>query len=224
MTTQVIVPVDGVARGFDGRFTGAVDPNVDGSVTIDSRDLGGAIEGGFLPAFQRSLATAFVNPAAANATTIVANATAANGALTIANQPDFARQLQIVNAPGSPGITAGSLAVEYVASDGTTVTDTFSLIGASTATLRSTKGALSVTSAIISNKAGGTSPTIQIGTNATLAVNLAAGSLAPTIVSEFVDGSIPGTAGALTSAGLYTPNTAPNGAHDYIVTVKVLGP
>lgn len=165
-------------------------------------------------------------PAAASATGIVSNTAVVNGSLTIAAQPGVARPLAIVIAPGSPGITAGSLALDYVANDGTDTVETFSLIGAANSTPTTSKGVMHVNSAVISGAVGGTTPTIQIGTNANLSVPMPENCVATTILKEGLDGAdvAVGSKGTLTTKGVYHPNTAPNGTHNYDVDYTVLAP
>lgn len=217
MTTTVVVQSNGTVIGYDGLYTGPVQPNTDGSVTIDTRDLPDAMRGGFVPVYTQVRSKYYSAPAAASATGIVNNVTTTNVALTIADQPDVGRQLQIVTAPGSPGITAGNLALTYTANDGTTQVDNFSLIGAATTTPKSSKGCLHLTSAVVSGLVGGTSPTIEIGTNGTLSVDVQPNTKDATILKEGLDGVDVAAVnvGVLTSGGLYTPHTAPNGTHNF---------
>jgi hypothetical protein len=217
MTTQVMVPANGIPQSFEGPFSGVVATNSDGSITIDTRDIPYAMSGGFLPAFTRlqNYQTSKA-PAAVSASTIVASATPSNTALTIASQPDIARQLQAVYAPGAAA--TGNLAMIYTANDGTTQTDNFSLTGSTTATFTTSKGVLHLTSATITGFTGGSSPTIEVGTNATISVPIPPNSLDVTIISEELDGADVGTnTGTLTNKGLYTPHTAPNGTHLFTV-------
>ena len=228
MTTQKMVSVSGVVAGYDGPFTGSVDPNSDGSVTIDIRDVPAAIGGGLMPAFDRLFHYGNAIPAAASTSLVVHSSTLANGSLTISAQPDVARQLQAVVTPGTTGITAGELILEYVANDGTTTTDSLDLseVGTTTTTLRSTKGALHVNSASVADLAGGGSPTVIVGTNATLGVPMNPFAVAGTIFKENLDGSdvAVGSRGTLTGTGLYTPATAPNGTHTFAMDYGCLSP
>lgn len=217
MTTTNMIPASGVPESFDGPFSGIVNVNADGlSITIDSRDIQAAMNGGFLPSSTRvrNYQTT-VAPAAASSSLVVASTTTANGSLTIAAQPAQSRQLQFVSAPGSPGITAGVLTVgPYTANDGTTQSDVFSLVGAATATFVTSKGVLHISGTSVAGLVGGTSPTIVGGTNGTLSVPMTPHSVSATILKEDLDGADVGSnVGTLSNTGLYTPHTAPNGTH-----------
>jgi len=169
----------------------------------------------------------FAAPDAASATVLVNNVTTVNGALTVAAQPDVARPFLVTSAPGSPGITGGTLTCVYVANDGTLdQTDVFSLVGHVTSTPTSTKGCLHLSSATVSGLVGGTSPTIQIGTNASLAVPIQPFTQAAGILKEGLDGEDVSTTdvGTLTAAGIYTPHTAPNASHVYLLDYTLLAP
>ena len=226
MATLKVLPAPGtgaVTGSFQGQYSGVVTAASDGSLSIDSRDLAAAFTQGYLPAATDVRSAAFSAPLAANATVLVGNVTTANGNLTVAAQPDVDRPAQVVSAPGSPGITAGSLAVPYTANDGSAMIDTFSLIGAATATFVTTKGVLKLGTPVISGLVGGTSPTIEIGTNATLAANLPPGAVDMAILKETLDGADVGAnVGTLAANGLYTPHTAPNATHTFSLTYTVL--
>ena len=225
MSTQVVYPSDGVIRGFAGLYSTA-DPASDGSVTIDTRDIPEAIRGGFSPVFPKINRQVIDTPAAASTSLVVAPATIANGTLAIAAQPDVARQLQVVATSGTPGITAGILTVPYTANDGSSTSDVFalSLIGASNHTYTSSKGAMHVGVPVIAGLAGGTTPSVHIGTNAVLSVPVPPGATSAALLKEDLDGADAGTPGVLTNKGLYTPNTAPNGTHTYEVDYTFLAP
>lgn len=224
MPNQTMIPVAASpAASFDGQF-GLYFAAADGTISVDVRDVGAALLAGWLPAIIQVRQATLSAPPAASATAIVANVTTTNVALTIAAQPTVPRQLSIVSAPGSPGITAGNLAVVYTANDGTTQTDNFSLIGAATATFVTSKGCLQLTSATVSGLVGGTSPTIQIGTNAVLAVPIQQNAQDPLVLRETLDAAnvAAGSRGTLTATGLYTPTTAPNGTHNWVVDYSFL--
>lgn len=227
MTTINVAQANGSVIGFDGAFSGAVEANVDGSVTIDVRDLAVALGGGFLPLNSRvqqyliGNATTPVGAAAASATHVVNDQALANGTLAIAAQPDVPRQLKVAVTPGA-AIAAGELVVVYDANDGTVQTDTFSLIMPdSTTDFFFTKGAYKVISATVSGLVGGSTPTIDIGTTTTLAVPVGQTCLDATMLLENLDGTYL-TTGTMVAPGLFTPATAPNGTHVWSVDYSTL--
>lgn len=199
-------------------FTGNVAVPADGIVTVDTRDipdvlrLGGAYIGSFTK-FQPLSGT----PRAASAARIVASTSLSNKTLTIANQPDIPRQLNLVWDPGTVAMTAGNVAVTYKANDGTTQVDNLSLVTAAStpATLATSKGVVSLTSAIITAVAGGASPGVQIDDTNSMSVFVDAGYQDFAISQAFVDGAVIGTSAVATSAASFTPSTAPNGTHTY---------
>lgn len=198
--------------------TGQVVPASDGTVTILSSDI--------FPAL--ALGMTFINlttswfetghaPAAASATVTVANVAVANGALTIAAQPDYPRPLRAVMAPGAAAVTAGTLTMTYTANDGTVVTDVFSLITplSTTVTVTTSKAVAHLTSATVAAFAGGSSPTIQIGTIAAIGVPLNAGFQDFAVFKENVDGADEAVGTVNAAGGYITPTTAPNASHLY---------
>lgn len=203
----------------------------DGTVTINAADVQYFIGLGY--EFAVSDHRVYNTPGAPvtqNIGVTVSSTSLTVGSLTIAAQPDVPRQLAAIVYPGTTSITAGTLTMVYSANDGTTQTDSLSLVMASQAagtaggTLSTTKGVERLTSAVVSGLTGGTSPGIQIGTN---------GYLAVPVPPRFVDFSptfekkVTPTAGTLgltvpsddtvptlyTSGGLISPTTAPDGTH-----------
>jgi hypothetical protein len=164
-------------------------------------------------------------PLAAAANRIVTSVAAANGGLTIAAQPDVPRPLAIVLTPGAAAVTAGSLAVVYNNQQGVAITDTFSLVTGSgvNLTLNTTQGASHVTSAAITAFAGGSSPTIVIGTTASITLPLPGVFANLTVWKENVDNADE-TVGTLTTTGSVAASTltaniatttAPNATHSF---------
>src|ERR1019366_1703471 len=146
----------GTVIGNYGTYT----PNSDGTYTVDSRDVTTMLGIGW-----NYLSAATVNnsypavPAAAAVGAIIASASLTNGAVSV-TQPIDIRPVQVVIGNGSPGITAGQLAITYIGNDGQTTTDTISAVmtyNTSTTTYLS-KGVAHITTAVISALAGGGSP------------------------------------------------------------------
>jgi hypothetical protein len=232
MTTAQIIAVPGVAPlgAFSGPFSGSVTAAaIDNTFTIDVRDLAGAMGQGYVPVYRDSRwHTATPTPAAPNVAAIVASVALANGALTIAANPDAMRQVFMRVDPGTTGITAGVCTVTYNANDGTAGQVDILQLATPLSTILSTnltKGALTVASAVVSGLVGGTTPKIQLGTNANLAVPLPPGSVDVTILKEITDGTDnSATLGTMNNAGIWTPHTVPNATHTFGVNYSTLAP
>lgn len=219
MTTLRMMASSSVsAQNFSAMLGNQYVPDVNGIYLIQQNDIVGALQAGLVPAQSEGLKNQTISaPAALNAVLIVASAALSNGALTIANQVDMPRQVVARIDPGAAGITAGTLTAVYVANDGTTQTDVLSLIMPTTTpvTLGLSKGVLKMVSATVAGLVGGSSPKVQMGTTATLAVNVAPGFVAFTALAEHTDGT-DNAIGTVTAAnGLWAPTTAPNGTHSY---------
>lgn len=160
-----------------------------------------------------------------NSQTLVAGAT-----LTIAAQPDVPRQLQAVCTTGTGTLTAGSVALNYAANDGTTQTDVLNFGAADvtgTVTLTTTKGVEHLNSAVVGSPViGGTGPTVVLGTNAYIALPLEPGQVNFAVTKETKITPTNGTLGlsvpadetvsTLTvSTGLISPTTAADGTHSF---------
>jgi hypothetical protein len=165
----------------------------------------------------------------ASLTGIISNVALTNLTLTIAAQPDVPRQLVLTMAPGAAAVTAGQALITYVAADGSVQVETASLITGSgvTVTYKTVKAVAELTSVVTSGVVGGSSPTIEMGTNGviglpaeqgaigfsvfketytTVSANITTGVITPVITDQ-------GTLGAVDAInGLYTPTTAPNTA------------
>lgn len=192
--------------------------NAQGSfVGIQGGDVVNLINNGALPAQRRNDVFNLGIVAAALATYVVASVAMSNGALTIVKSPDVPRQLAFVVNTGAT-ITAGALTLVYTTNTGVPQTDTLSLIAAGSVavTLTSSKGCARLTSATVSGLVGGTSPNIQGGINAVLALPVDGNVAGLTVTAATVDAVsdvLPAQSG--TDKSLITPNTAPNGTHTY---------
>jgi hypothetical protein len=232
VTTAQVIAIQGVAAlgAFQGPFSGSVSAAAtDNTFTIDVRDLPFAYEQGYVPVYKDSRQhAANPTPAAASAGGIVNSVALANGALTIAANPDAMRQVFMRVDPGTTAITAGVCTVTYAANDGTAAQVDVLSLATALSTILSTnlsKGALTVASAVVSGLVGGTSPKIQLGTTAALAVPLPPGSVDVAILKEITDGvDNSATLGTLNNAGIWTPHTAPNATHTFGVNYSTLAP
>lgn len=229
MTVLVIGAVGVTPVGaFQGPFSGTVQAGTDGTFAIDPRDQNDALKAGYIPVRRNvwAYSPAPTAPLILTVGQIVASAALANGNLAIANQPDVMRQVGMRVDPGAAPITAGTLTVTYTANDGTTQTDVLSLITA-TSTLFTTflsKGVLVMQTPVVAGLVGGSSPKVQLDTNAALAVPIPQGSVDVTVLKESHDSSLNATLGTITNAGIWTPNTAPNSTHTYGVVYSTISP
>ena len=165
-------------------------------------------------------------PAAATTGRVVASVALANGTLTIANQPDVPRQVATRVDTGTSAITDGNLALTYLANDGATQVDNISLVApaSSLVTTSSSKGVVSVTSAIVTGLAGGASPKVQISDTNSLSVQVDPDFAAFAINQTFADGVINGRTAVASSAASYTPSTTPNGTVVYSASYNYSAP
>jgi hypothetical protein len=217
MSTINVIPAVGAtaANQFSGPNSGNVTAGSDGTLTIDSRDILLAIQQGLVPTFRWSTSYSFPQaPVAANNALLFASAAAANGTLAIAGSVDVPRQVQAIFWAGTAAVTAGTLALTYAANDGTAAqVDSLSLICGASAfvTVFTTKGVVFMSSMALAGIVGGASPTIEVGTNAVLALPIAPSAVDMTLAADFLGGTAQATKGVVTNAGFYTPNSAPNG-------------
>ena len=229
--TVIVIGAVGVtpAGAFQGPFSGSVAANSDGSFTIDPRDQAFALGAGYIPA-RRDCRThvPLITPAAGAVGAIVASVALTNTSLTVAANPDTMRKCQMRVAPGTTAITAGVCTVTYAANDGTAAqVDALSLVTAASTllTVPFTKGAMTVASAVVTAAAGGASPKIQIDTTAALAVPVPVAPADVTILKEITDSAdTSANLGTLTTAGIWTPHTAPNGTHTFSVGYATVSP
>lgn len=215
-----------------GYTTGGVSTVVSG---INPNDVSGLIAGGVRWSVQRSDWLGPFVPAAAAVAAYFTSAALSNGALTIAAQPDVARPYQAIIYPGTSAITAGTLTMVYTNQCGNAVTDVFNLATAASTnlTLNASQGAatISTTACVVAGLVGGTSPTMQIGSTATIALPLPQLFANLTVYKETKD-NVNETVGTITTSGNATagtlctfiaPTTAPNGTHTYTFGVVYNG-
>ncbi len=199
----------------------------DGTVTVQATDALDLLKLGYEYAnFGHNYYTVQGAAVASVAATVTSTSLTA-GTYAIAAQPDYPRQLQVQTSPGTTSISAGTLTAVYLANDGTTQTDSFSLAQSAQAaantignTQTTTKGVEHVVSFTVAGLTGGTSPGIQIGTTNYLGMPVpprfagfavtketkiipTAGSLGLQVASDETIGSV------IASGGLVQPTTAP---------------
>jgi hypothetical protein len=87
------------------------------------------------------------------------------------------------------------------------------------------EGALTVASAVVAGLVGGASPKIQLDTTAVLAVPVDPNTVDATILKEVTAGAdTSANLGTLTTAGLWTPHSAPNASATYAVAYQTIAP
>ena len=194
---------------------GQVVPGSDGTVIVDTRDVPTLLAAGAVYVNQVARwQTISPGPLAATAGRIVASTTLANGTLTIAHQPDLPRQIAAVAAFGSVAITGGQLVLSYPANDGTAQVDTYALTGVTASTgvtYTTTKGALKLTSAVVSGLTGPANAGIQINDTNSLSLLVNPGFQDITVLKEIDNGADVTIGTVASSAASITPSTTPNG-------------
>lgn len=180
--------------GFGGSIltanSGTVFVQADGTVSVSALDAADLIKLGFQWAVvQHGVYAPPAAPAALSVAGIVTSVSISPGStsLTIAAQPDVPRQLQVLFACGSPGLS-GVMQLTYIANDGTSVVDSLAFASAATlhagqlgVTLTTSKAVETLTSAFVLGLAGGSALSnrgVQIGTN---------GFIGVPVSSRFVD-------------------------------------
>lgn len=198
--------------------TGTVVVGTDGMVIVDVRDIPAILQMGGSYIYSTAQYQPIIGtPRAASAGRIVSSTSFANGTLTIANQPDVPRQLNLVWTPGTTAITAGNVALTYRANDSTLQVDNLSPITAAStpATLTTSKGVISLTSAIVTGLTGGVTPGVQIDDTNSLSVSVSPGYQDFAITQAFENNAVQGTSAVASSAASYTPSTAPNASNTF---------
>ena len=215
--------VGGIVRGNYGTYQQASD----GTYTVDTRDVPALLAIGMT--YVQQLTTSYTLPLAPGAATvgyIVASVTMTNATLTIAHQPDVARPVQVVIGAGTSAITAGSVAVTYRGNDGLVGTDTFTLATAAsgTSTYTTSRGVVTVSSAVVSGLVGGASPYIELNTTSALSLPVAPGAIDLVLLREYDAGATVALGTLGVSLASVTPTTAPNGTVTYSFTYAYISP
>lgn len=190
-----------------------------GVITVDSRDAASLLAAG---AFYLNSRTNFYTTGAARAASagrIVSSVALANGTLAIANQPDFPRQLNLRVDPGTTALTAGNVAITYIANDGGVQVDNLSVVAPATAAFsqNTSKGVVSLTSVIATAIAGGASPGVQVNDTNSLSVPVDPGFANFSVFKEFDDATSTTIGTVATLAGSITPTTTPNSTHTFTI-------
>lgn len=217
MAATVLVQAPAGTGSINAAQTGAVyTPDANGQFLCDPLDIRFLVLNGFRICGNKTYWYSIV-PAAANVNAQFSSAALSNGTMAIAAQPDCMRPVKFIAFATSPAITAGLLTLTYTANDGSTIVDTFSLVCALNSSINGTtsRGVSRMTSQIVTGLVGGGSPTIQIGTTASIAVPTNLGAEGITFIKEAANtgnntamadeaiGTVVGTYGVI------TPTTAP---------------
>lgn len=218
MANTVLVQAPAGTGSVQAPGTGQVyTPNANGQFLADPIDLRFLVINGFVISGAHTRFVRYTNVAAANVNLLFSSAALSNGTKAIAAQPDYPRRAQAIIIPGTLAITAGLLTLSYIANDGSNQVDVLDITTALsvTKTVQTSKGVVAMTSQIITNVAGGASPTIQIGTNNQLAVPVNPGPDSITIIKELDNSASQTTPTATGSYGFVTPQNAPAATWSY---------
>lgn len=206
----------GVGGLINFQATGPVVVPTSGLISINTLDVPDALRMGCTYVNQRSgqqVVGQGINSGArpASAGRLIASTSLAAGTLSIANQPDFPRQADMVITAGTSAVTAGTLTLSYRANDSTNQVDVMSVVTAASGTLttRTTKGVVTITSAIVTGVAGGASPAIQLNDTNALSMLVDPGFQSFSVIKETVNGANETVGTVASSAASVTPTTTP---------------
>lgn len=207
--------VGGVVQGVNGVYQMAAD----GTFTVDTKDAPACLALGMT--YIKTRSTSYYTGGsvlAASAAASIASTTLSNGALTILAQPDVSRQIAVIMGTSTTAITAGSVAITYLANDGSTQTDNLTAVLAASAvsTQFLSKGVSHINTAVVSGLVGGLTPYIFAGLTATIALPVDLGTVDLVVTKENVTGADE-TVGTLStvSLGCIAPTSAPNATRTY---------
>lgn len=197
--------------------SGTIIVPTNGLIVVNSSDVPDLLKIGCTYVNIRVVQTTMPIPRAATAARVVTSTSLSNGTVAIANQPDCPRVCALAVATGTSAITAGTTAMVYTANDGTTQTDTFSLVAAasSATTTNTSKGVVHLTSVTTAGLVGGASPGVQVNDTNILSMIVDTGFVNFLALKESVDGADETIGTVTTSAASISPTTAPNGTHNY---------
>lgn len=218
MSTQVVLAGNNIGGTVLGAF-GPYQQATDGTFTVDSRDVPELLKAGmsYIQKETSYFDTSPATPLAAASGQAVASTALSNGTVAVSNQPDVMRPLNVIIGTGTSAPTAGSVAIAYVANDGSTQTDTFTTLPAASGsvTQATSKGVAHINTITIAGVTGGTSPWLRVDTTAAIAVPIGVGAQDFKETLEFHDGTVETNGTLQTSLGCIAPSTAPNGTHTF---------
>lgn len=212
MSTTVTLNASAIGGVIQTQNSGPITVPANGLISVDSRDVPTLLAAG--AAYVNSRLSWFTTGAAraASAGRIVASGSLSNGTLAIANQPDFPRQLALRVDPGTVSLSAGNVALSYVANDGSTQVDNLSAIATASAptTQNTTKGVVTLNSVIVTGVTGGATPLVQVNDTNSLSVPVDPGFVNFSVFKEY-DASTATTVGTVgTLAASVIPTGTPN--------------
>jgi hypothetical protein len=216
MTSKLLAP--GAAQRFEAQSGARYAADQTGVVSnVAAADVLDHLNAGCRFAYTGAQYLSLGTPAVAAASSIVTNGTLSNGSLTIAGQPDVPRKLQAVVAPGAAAISAGSLTLTYTDASGQAQADSFALTtpASTNLTFSTSHGVARIASAVVSGIAGGSSPTIAVGTTNALGLPAVQGAFSFAVFKEVKDGADETVGTVDATGGTVTPTTAPNGTHSF---------
>lgn len=201
-------------------FSGNVTVPANGVITVDSRDAVSLLAAGTKYVGSKVASQDLGIVLAGAVGQFVASVAFANGTLTIANQPDVPRLASVRIDPGTTALTAGNVAVNYIANDGNTITDNFTAItpASTVASVNTSRGVVEIKSVIITGAAGGTSPKVQMDSLNSLGLVVDPGFVGFIALKATVDDADVGIVSVQSTAACITPSTAPNGTHTFELT------
>ena len=215
--TQVQMNASAIGGTLQLPNTGTINVPANGVITVDSRDVAPLLAAGAKYTGSKVTSQDLGVPIAGAVGQFVASVAFANGTLTIANQPDVPRLASVRIDPGTTALTGGNVAVNYIANDGTTITDNFTGItpASTVASVNTSRGVVEIKSVIVTGVAGGTSPKIQMDSLNSLGLVVDPGFVGFTALKATVDDADIGIASVQSTAACITPSTAPNGTHTF---------
>lgn len=207
-------------------YTGNVIVPSDGIITVDVRDAPNLLAAGASYINLVTKRSTFTSPAAATAGRLVASTALSNGTKAVANQPDVPRRGLLVIDPGTTAITAGNVAIPYVANDGSNQTDNVSCImpGTTIVSTLTSKGILVLSPVIVTGLVGGASPKVQLNDTDALAMIVDPGFVDFALLRTDLDGVYNSGGTVATTAASVTPTSAPNGTKSYSMFYDYLMP
>ena len=221
-TMKVIAGINQVV----GRSGTLYEPDAYGRINVQPGDVGPLIDAGSaFPAFVNNRSYNAGAAAAAAAGLVFATGALVNGAAAIAAQPDVPRPLAYIITPGAAAITAGTLTLVYWGNDGQEHTEVVSLVTPASVAKHYTTlfGVALLVSQTVAALAGGSSPTLEGGSTASLALPMSPNGAPVSVYLEATDGADNAVSPYNAANGVIAPATAPNGTHtfdwDYTETV-----
>jgi len=215
--STVQLSLNGLGGVVQGNY-GTYQAGTDGTCVVDTRDVASLLALG--ATYVNVVSSSYTTPMAPTAATvgaIVASGALSNGSVSVTAQPNELRPVTVEVGTGTTAISAGTATVVYTANDGTTTTDSFSLVCAASASVTQTtsKGVDTISSITVAGVSGGLSPWFRMSTTAAIALPLAPGAVDISVQREYDNGATIAVGTLGISLGSIYPTTAPNGTLQY---------